>query len=469
VKARSGQNTKEIDLAGRLLLPGFNDAHDHFYKSMWQKQWANLGARGSTHTVEVYRQAIAEYRAKHPDLKQLQGFGYDALILPAIAQSQKRQPRELLDDLVSDVPAIIRSWQGHHAWVNSKALALAGVTKDTANPSMVQDTGFDRDPTTGEPNGILQEAASWNVIYDALPDEAYFSVEQYRSGILDWQREMAAPRGITGMLVPAGFLKSYNIFYAAQQLSDEDKLTMHYSLARWVDDLAGLEQVPELIAWRAKFRGGPNFRFNTLKIYLPWPHPPIEVGRTFAALDKAGFQLYTHVVPTPGTTPWAQALDAYEYTAKQNGSIKDKRHVITHHRPQMVPLVPRYKALGLRADIDWQTVRDYYKSFKAFLDAGVPVELSSDYPSRDPNPLPWIAECAQAGLPLEKVVDSLTITPAETMFAEKVTGSITVGKAADVIVLDRDLFKVAPREIEGAKVLLTLFAGQELYRDPSFQ
>jgi predicted amidohydrolase YtcJ len=135
----------------------------------------------------------------------------------------------------------------------------------------------------------------------------------------------------------------------------------------------------------------------------------------------------------------------------------------------MLPLVPRLKALGVRADIDWQPAPNLYLVPKALLEAGIPMELSSDYPSRDPSPLWRIAECAKHGLPLEAVIDSVTLRPAETEFAEKETGSITVGKEADLIVMDRDLFRVAPEEIPDAKVLLTLFAGKELYRDPSFQ
>src|SRR4029077_18865787 len=125
--------------------------------------------------------------------------------------------------------------------------------KDTPNPSIIEGTGFEHDPTTGEPNGMLHEAAAWNYIYDALPSDSYFTVDEYRSGFFEFQHDIAAPYGVTGMLVPAGLIKGWNLFTAAQQLSDEDKLTMHYSFMRWADDLAGLEQVPDLIKWRAHF------------------------------------------------------------------------------------------------------------------------------------------------------------------------------------------------------------------------
>jgi predicted amidohydrolase YtcJ len=112
---------------------------------------------------------------------------------------------------------------------------------------------------------------------------------------------------------------------------------------------------------------------------------------------------------------------------------------------------------------------DWYLAPQAFIGAGVPFTLSTDYPVRNISHLQAaLAECAKHGIPREALIDSITIRGAETLFIEKQTGSITAGKAADMIVMDKDLFEIAPEEIERAKVLLTLFAGKELFRDPSF-
>src|SRR5215472_6793467 len=154
VKAQQGRNTKEIDLGGRLLLPGLFDTHNHTDGRAEILNWAQLGGQYTTHTLETYRQIILDFRASHPGLRQLRGEGFDGEILPAIGRSRKRQPRELLDDIVSDIPAYIDSWTGHQSWVNTKALELAGITKDTPDPPGVQ-AKIDRDPATGEPNGIL--------------------------------------------------------------------------------------------------------------------------------------------------------------------------------------------------------------------------------------------------------------------------------------------------------------------------
>lgn len=453
-QARRGRDTREIDLGGRLLLPGFIDPHNHIDGRASEMFLPDLGSRLSQHTLEGYRQTLVDFRARHPGLKQLRGSGFDPWILPAIGQSRKRQPRELFDDIVSDVPAIIVSWTGHSAWANSKALELAGITKDTPDPPGMEGTQIEHDPVTGEPDGILVEMSAYNLVIDKLP-EPDLTVEQHRAGILSWQKELAPQRGITGVLVPTDF-KTVNLFIALQQLSDEGLLTAHYSVAQYLDDKRGAEQVPDLVAVRARFPGGRYFKLNTIKVFAPWS--PEQLNPTVAALDRRGFQVFVHNVGS--TETYAAVLDAFEYALKQNGS-RDSRHIITHVRAEAAPLAARFKALGVRVDADW------HPPSKSFYDAGVPATISSDYPVRDFSPLPKIAEGVQSGVALDALIDSVTIKGAQAQFAESQTGSITVGKAADLIVLDRDLFKIAPEEIDGAKVLLTLFAGKQVYRDAS--
>ena len=460
VKAQQGRNTREIDLGGRLLLPGLFDTHNHTDGRAEILNWAQLGGQYTTHTLETYRQIILEFRASHPGLRQLRGEGFDGEILPAIGRSRKRQPRELLDDIVSDIPAYIDSWTGHQSWVNTKALELAGITKDTPDPPGVQ-AKIDRDPATGEPNGILLEAGAQNLVVYKMP-ESEMTVAQYHEGLLSFQREVAAPRGITGILIPTA-QPAENFDMALQQLSDEGGMTLHVSAAQWADEERGVEQVPELVAGRARFHPGRYFTLNVIKILAPWKQE--ELNRTIAALDKEHFQVYVH--QTGPTSNYASVLDAFEYALKQNGP-RDSRHIITHMRATSAPLAPRFKALNVRADADWNNALDWWRAPKAFIETGVPLTLSSDYPIFEASPVAKIAECVKHGIPLEALIDSVTISGAEAEFIEKETGSITVGKAADLVVFDKDLFKIAPQEIESAKVLLTLFAGKQLYRDPSF-
>jgi len=194
--------------------------------------------------------------------------------------------------------------------------------------------------------------------------------------------------------------------------------------------------------------------------------PGDDIDRVIAALDKQHFQVFVH--QTGPTSNYASVLDAFEYALKQNGP-RDSRHIITHMRATSAPLAPRFKALNVRADGDWNDSADWWLAPKAFIEAGVPLTLSTDYPVRPVSLLlTEVAESAKHGVALDALIDSLTIRAAEAQFIEKQTGSITVGKAADLAVFDKDLFKIAPSDIDSAKVLLTLFAGKELYRDPSF-
>lgn len=453
-RALQGQHTQLIDLGGRLLLPAFIDPHNHVYRHGIELFWVVLGSRLSPHTVEGYRQSIVEYRARHPGLRQIRGSGFDPWILPAIGQSRKRQPRELLDDIVGDVPAAFLSWTGHTLWANSKAIELAGVTRDTPDPPGAQGAQIERDPATGEPNGIFHEHAAHNLILEKLP-ERDLSVEQHRAAVLSWQRELASRHGVTGALVPTHYTAP-NFFTAMQQLSDEGALTARYDVAQWADDLRGVDQVPALVACRARFHGGRRFNLRSIKIYAPWPQD--ELNRTIAALDALGFRVFVHNVGS--TQSYAAVLDAFEYALRRNGP-RDSRHVITHVRAEAAPLAARFKALGVRADADW------HPAPKSFYDAGVPATLSSDYPVRDMSPLEKIAEGVKSGLSLDALLDSATLRGAQALFAERETGSVAAGKSADLVVLDRDLFEVAPDDIAAARPLLTLFAGKELYRDPT--
>src|SRR5262249_9221630 len=152
------------------------------------------------------------------------------------------------------------------------------------------------------PNGMLYEGAE-NLVAYKLP-EPDLTVEQYRAGILSFQRDLALPRGITSILVPTDF-RAENLDTALQQLSDEGLLTLHISAAQWSEEERGVEQVPELVAGRARFHGGRDLKFNVIKILAPWQQQ--QLNQTFAALDKRGFQIYVH--QTGSTEDYARVLD----------------------------------------------------------------------------------------------------------------------------------------------------------------
>jgi predicted amidohydrolase YtcJ len=176
-----------------------------------------------------------------------------------------------------------------------------------------------------------------------------------------------------------------------------------------------------------------------------------------AALDKAKFRIFIHDIGP--TSTYEAMLDAYAYAIAQNGR-RDARHMITHVGDAASPTTARFLELGVRAD--------GHPPPKAFFHAKVPTTISSDYPVGDFSPVGEIARGVQRGVALEDLIVAHTLRGGEAVFAEKDIGSVEVGKLADLVVLERDLFLVPAEELAGVKPLMTLFAGKEVFRDPDF-
>lgn len=457
-----GDRTKVVDLQDKLLLPGFIDTHNHVYLRAEKLFYLTLPggprpigpADEGVASMDSYREAIRAYRASHAGLRQIRGVGVDIAMLMQEAAARNKQPRELLDELVSDIPAVVIAHSHHELWANSKAIALAGITKDTPTPvgGVIL-----RDPNTGEPNGIFNEMGAHNLVLDMLP-EPDLTVEQHRQAILSWQ-QLAAQRGVTGAIVPTHY-RTTNFYIAMQSLSDEGALTARYNVAQWVNEARGIAQIPDLIATRKRFPGGPLFKLNTAKIFatavpdagitMIWPQE--ELNRTMAALDKAGFRIYVHDIGP--TETYQKVVDAFAYVVQQNGR-RDARHILSHLFPLSAPTAPRFNALGLYAD--------GHPAPKDFYDRGVPTTSSSDYPVWDFFPLPRIQAGVKEGVPLATMLTSQTLRGAQALFAEKETGSISAGKSADLILLDRDIFTTPPENMDDAKVVMTMFQGKILY------
>lgn len=457
--AFTGPSTRQIDLKGRLMLPGFSDTHNHAYLRTENLFWVTLPAADS---LEEYGRAIREYLMKTPNAKQVRGVGWRMNFIIAQGQARGKTPAALLDDLVGrDIPAVIITHGHHQIWANTRAMRNAGVTRDTPNPpgALIR-----RVAGTNEPNGIFEEFGAQNLIISKLP-EPDFTVEEFRTAIQDWQRNLAPQRGVTSVLVPTHY-PSPNFSAALQSMSDRGQLTARFDVAQWADETRGPSQVPELVATRAKYRGGPYFRLNTIKIFgtgntgesttsVIWKQD--DLNKTIAALDKEKFRVFIHDIGPTNT--YAAMLDAYDYMIAQNGR-RDARHVITHVGAPAAPLAKRFADLGVWADSQ-QPIKEFY-------DAGAMTTISSDYPVTDFQPLVEIGRGLAQGIPLDALVAAHTIRGAEELFAENETGSIETGKAADLIVLDQNIFDLPPADVAKAKPVLTYFAGKELFRASGF-
>lgn len=505
-----GSNTEFIDLQGRMVLPGFFDSHLHPYGAADLVLSANLH---HLHTLEAYQEAIVTFVQAHPSMTYIRGGGWSNTVFPTGGPH-----KATLDRIVPDRPAALRSSDGHSWWVNSKTLELAGITRDTPNP---EGGVIERNPENGDPTGTLRESAM-DLVNAVIPD---YTSEEKQIGLRAFQ-EMAAACGVTSVLDA----HSDDSIGAYKALEAAGALTVRYRGSLLVDPHAGPEQVPALVEERAKHTG-PHFQTNAAKIFVdgvvegetayllePYTHRPDYRGELLwdvenlkqvcVALDKAGFQIHVHSI---GDAATRITLDAIEFARETNGA-RDSRHLITHLQlvhPQDISRFAELGVVGLPQPF-WFSINPYYWNLElpylgkeradaeypmqSLIDAGVVMASGSDFPVTVPfDPLIGIqigvtrshpgrtidpkAELKEGDFgvlwPAERagladMIASFTINGAYANFLEQETGSLQVGKLADVLVLERNLFEIPVTEISTTPVLLTLFEGEEVYKDSGF-
>jgi len=491
-----GGSTWVIDLGGAMVLPGFQDSHIHLVSGGVELGQCNLNGLASREGVFA---AIREYAAQHPEETWIQGGGWDLPLFPA-AEPKK----EDLDLLVPDRPAYLSAADGHSAWVDSRALAIAGITGATPDPPGGR---IERDPRTGEPSGTLREAAG-DLVSSHIPEA---TAEDYVRG-LEAALRMANRFGITSIIEASAGERIMNAYAA---LDARGELTVRVLASLYVDPKKGTAQLEDLKRMRERYRGH-HLRAAAAKIfvdgvleshtaallqpYLDRPGdsgmPLVEAGelnRLAAALDAEGFQIHIHAI---GDRAVRMSLDAIEAARKVNGAA-DLRPHLTHLELIDPADIPRFKALGVGAT--FQALWAYPDSYITDLTqpilgparsqrlypigsvarSGALVAGGSDWSVSSMNPLDAIQvgitrraledPPGQAWLP-DELVDLPTMLAAYTLSGaylsheEQSRGSIAEGKIADLAVLDRNLFEITPSEIHRAEVLLTYLAGKEVYR-----
>lgn len=506
VKKFKGEQTKVIDLDGKMVMPGMMDNHNHAH--YFVREIFSLPLFGKS-TLEEYQAALKAYLEEHPDIQFVQGMGWQAPVFGPTGPS-----KELLDELAPDVPVVLTSEDGHSAWVNSKALELAGITKETADP---KDGLIERDAKTGEPSGTLREGAK-DLLKPILPSD--YTVEQYKEAIHGFEKK-ATSMGITEVHIPA-ISPDSNPYKAFKELEAANDLHMRYRLAFRGEAAEIDKQLPVFVQERAKNQGS-LFQTNSVKLFMDgvveggtawlnesYEHkdnfngiPEVEpevLNQAVVALDEAGFQVHVHSIGDKATST---VLDSFALAKKENAT-DDARHAITHIQLVTPEDVKRFGELGVVADaqVFWhmeekgyfeQSVEflgderaHYQYPLKSFLDAGAIFTNSSDYPvTVNWNPMQAIQigvtrmEIGETDVnrtlwPEERVsvadmIKALTYNGAYANFMEQEVGSIEVGKKADIIVLNKNLLEIPANEISETKVLLTLFEGQEVYRDSSLK
>jgi predicted amidohydrolase YtcJ len=496
-KAYRGSSTRVVDLAGKMLLPGFHDAHIHPVTGGMALSQCDLN--GLKTRQEVF-EAIRAYAAAHPKEKWILGRGWDLPLFP-----NANPTRQELDALVSDRPARLASADGHSSWVNSKALEIAGVTRATADPPNGR---IERD-ATGDPSGTLRESAS-RLITRHVPEP---TAEQYADG-LRRGLEMANRFGITSLIEA----RAEDPILAAYRAAESGGwLTSRVVASLQVDPARGPEQIPELARKRSAASGG-RLRAIAAKIYADgviesetaallepyldrpgWSGEPNLKAEAFdrlaIALDEAQFQIHIHAI---GDRAVRMSLDALEAARRANGP-RDARPLIAHLELIDPQDIPRFRRLGVLADFQplWAFADPYIQELTlpklgprrsrwlypigSIASGGAIVVAGSDWGVSSMNPLEAIqvavtrqdpekasgaAFIPEERVSLPEILAAYTATGAYASFEEKETGSIEVGKAADLVVLDRNLFEIPVGRIHETKVVWTLLAGKEVWRAP---
>lgn len=492
--------TRVIDLNGKMVLPGFHDSHVHPVSGGIELGQCNLN--GLQTQQEIF-DAVREYAQKNPALPWIVGGGWDLPIFPN-ANPTKQQ----LDQLVSDRPAFLSAADGHSAWVNSKALELAGITAATADPP---EGRIERDPLSKEPTGTLRERATDLASKHIPPLTSADYLAGAKRGLA-----MANRFGITSLQEASA---TPEILAAYDSLDRSGELTARVVAAMYVDPAKDEAQIEELKQKRSRYRGK-NLRAEAVKIfadgviesrtaamlepYLDRPDyrgiPNLEADkfkRLVTALDQEKFQVHIHAI---GDRAIRMALDAHEAAQLANGR-RDARHHLAHIQLIDPQDLPRFERLGIIANFQslWAYADTYITELTepalgpersrwlypigSVMRSGAMIVGGSDWSVSSMNPLDAIQvavtrrgvddSTGSAWIPQE-IVDLPTMLAAYTIngayvnHQENEAGSIEVGKAADLIVLDRNLFEIPVHEIHNTKVLLTLLEGREVHRDSTF-
>ena len=501
-----GPRTRVVDLRGRTVSPGFGDAHVHPVTSGLEMLSCDLSGK---HGLDAYVDTIAAYAAAHPERPWITGGGWSMSDFPGGIPR-----REDLDRVVPDRPASLSSRDGHTTWVNSRALDLAGITTDTPDPTGGR---IERD-MDGRAIGALQELAI-GLVASHIPQPsrddlvAALLVAQahlHSLGITNWQDAIVTP----DVAEPA---------YAT--LSGSGELTARVVGALWWEPSLGAEQIDEFVERRARTAGGryapTSIKFmqdgvlenGTGALLHPYiasdGRPTTNVGMSMidpealkshvTRLDALGFQPHFHAI---GDRAVRESLDAVAAARAANGWTDTRPH-IAHVQVIHPDDIGRFRDLRVAANAQpyWACHEaqmeeltipflgperaSWQYPFRSLLDAGATLVMGSDWGVSTADPLAEmevavnrIADYHRGERPpfypdeRLDLIDALAAFTSGTAWVnhlEGEVGSLEVGKVADIVVLDRDLFDRDEGEIGEARVVATFIDGVAVHERPELE
>lgn len=489
--------TTMIDAKGAAVVPGFNDAHLHFISGGLSLERIDLvGAE----TLDDIQSRIRTWAAGHEDVPWVLGRGWYYQPFPGGLPT-----RQQLDAIVSDRPAQIISYDGHTSWVNTRALRMARITRKTPNPP---GGVIVKDPKTGEPTGVLKEAAMALVSSHVPASTRTERAAALRSAIGEAQRN-----GITSVQNASSNAEDFELYTEARR--DGDLGVRVYSALETSGALSATA-VAELDAVAKRYPDDPLFKAGAIKIMLdgvieahtaamlaPYANdtasgtPTIdadELNRTVRLLDAGGWQVMTHAV---GDRAVNMALTAYEHAVRSNPlPAKGRRHRIEHVEIVDAADIPRFGALGVIAsmqpsmgspggqmDVWFKNVGPERASrgwpYNSIAAGAGRLAFGSEWPGVPMNPMlglhTAVTRTTPEGLPeggwypeerlaLKAAVDAYTSGAAWASFDEQRKGSLAPGMLADLVVLSEDIFEAPASRLGSTRIAVTIFDGRIVYR-----
>jgi predicted amidohydrolase YtcJ len=495
IRAMAGDKTTVVDARGGSVLPGFQDSHIHFLSGGLSLDEANLL---DASTFEEVIRTIRDFAAKRPKRPWVAGRGWYYAVFPGNLPT-----RQQLDVAVPDRPAYMECYDGHTGWANTRALTLAGITRETPDPKNGE---IVRDAKTGEPTGVLKESAT-DLVTKLMPKPS----RDDRLRALRAAMREANRFGLTSVQNASGSAAEFELYDALRRSGE---MSVRVSSALNIEPGFSDADAARFDAIRHRYPDDPWFRARAVKLYAdgvieaftaamlePYAtrdttglpnYTPDELNRIVALMDREGWQIFIHAIGDRGVR---MALDAFERAAAGNPA-RGRRHRIEHIETIDPADVPRFGKLGVIASMQpyhgtptpnqasvWSGNIGPARAARAWVygsiaKAGGRLAFGSDWPvvSLDPRIGIHVATTRttlegrpEGGwlpaerLPLARVIDAYTRDAAWAAFDDHRTGSLTPGLLADLVVMEENLFAAAPGRLAKVPVRMTVVDGRVVF------
>ncbi len=499
-------NTVVVELDGRLVLPGIIDSHVHFLEGSLLLDRVQLAEATS---LEEMKDIVRLFAEANPEAPWIVGHGWNYNYVDGGRLPTRRD----LDEVVPDRPVFLSAYDGHTAWVNSKALVAAGIDRQSKplGPGEIV-----RDLETLEASGALKEEGAIQLVRRVIPRPTREQLlTALRKGIAYAHRfgvtSIHSAGGIPAEADAEGYPEN-DVLDLFAELEQRGELRLRVYSAMTINDTTNDEDLDRFAELGVRHRG-PWLKAGAVKIFMDGVieshtaamletfgnnpeergapnYTQAEINELVSKLDERGFQIFTHAI---GDRAVRMVLDAYQEAAAAANLGSRGRHRIEHVELISEIDIPRFADLGIIAAMQphhavWAKgvgPKRIERAFawKSLRDAGARVVHGSDWAVVTIDPLVglhtavtrqdldnrpeggWIPE---QRLTLPEAISGYTLDAAFASFEEDIKGSIEVGKLADLAVLSQDLFKVLPRKIAETEVMMTLVGGEVVYVSPRF-